>query len=86
MVHVKICCGLDCTARGGQELILALESDSVLAGKVKIEYEKCMERCREGDFTPVVEVDDVVYESMTADKLVDLLYAKIGVQAMEEVD
>lgn len=81
MIRINICCGLECTARGGQELILAVESDPVLAAEVDIGYGICMERCREGELAPVVEVDGVVYESMTTEKLVDLLYAKTGIHA-----
>ena len=78
MIEVKVCCGLDCTARGGQELIHAIEQDPVMAEAVTLVYEKCMEKCKIGELAPVMEIDGQLYTNVTAEAMTDLLYALIA--------
>jgi len=84
MIEVKVCCGMDCTARGGQELIQAVEQDPVMAEAVTLVYVKCLEKCKLGELAPVVEVDGKLYTSMTTETLTDLLYALIGPSSADE--
>lgn len=86
MIQVKMCCGLECTARGGQELILAIEEDPVLRAGVVIEYGRCTGLCKDGEFSPVVRIGGEEFLSMTAERLVDLLHTKLGTSGEEEVD
>lgn len=74
MIEVKVCCGLECTSRGGQELLHAIEQDQVMAKGVKLVYVKCLEKCKLGELAPVLEINGIVYTSMTAEALTDLLH------------
>ena len=76
-MKVSVCCGMECTARGGQELMDTVESDPRLRSAVSIAYEQCMDMCGKGDLAPVVIIEGTIYTSMTADKLSDLLLALI---------
>jgi len=77
VIQVKICCGLECTARGGQELLDTLESDPLVLSGISLIYEHCMDSCRNGDLAPVVTIEGTMYTSMTADRLSDLLHERI---------
>ena len=74
MIEVKVCCGLDCTARGGQELIHAIEQDRVLAEGVNLVYVKCLEKCKFGELAPVLEINGKLYTNMSTETLTDLLF------------
>ncbi|HAW86609.1 MAG: hypothetical protein A2004_08085 [Spirochaetes bacterium GWC1_61_12] len=83
MIQVRICCGLECAARGGQELIQAMETDPVLRAMVAVSYEQCLNSCQNGDFAPVIIIEGKRYTSMTSEKLVDLLHDMVTVPAGE---
>jgi len=84
MIEVKVCCGMDCTARGGQELIHAVEQDPVMAEAVTLVYVKCLEKCKIGELAPVVEIDGTIHTNMTTEALTDLLYSLIGQSSADE--
>ncbi|MCX7023581.1 MAG: hypothetical protein NT080_03055 [Spirochaetes bacterium] len=54
---MKICCGLECASRGGQELLELVEHDPVLRDVVEVETVGCLGSCERGRRSPVVEID-----------------------------
>ncbi len=82
LINVKICCGMNCLAHGGQELLDLVENDQKITNNCQIEGVECRETCGDlGKESPVVEIDGKIYSKMTAERLIDMLYKKIdGVQ------
>jgi NADH:ubiquinone oxidoreductase subunit E len=80
MVKVKVCCGLDCVARGGQELLAVLEEDERYAGKLVIEPIPCLHCCEDGALSPVVEIDGTVFTGMTPERLLEILGRMTGTE------
>ena len=78
MIQVCFCLGLDCAARGGQELLAMVEDDPFLARHVEISFEKCMGSCHEGAEAPVVKIEGVTYTGMNAESLATTLNDLIG--------
>jgi NADH:ubiquinone oxidoreductase subunit E len=81
MIQVRFCLGLDCVARGGQELLAMIEEDTLFSERVEISFEKCMGACREGAEPPVVEVEGKRYAGLTPERLAELLHGLIGEEA-----
>ncbi|MHA1856107.1 MAG: NAD(P)H-dependent oxidoreductase subunit E [Promethearchaeota archaeon] len=82
LINVKVCCGMNCLAHGGQELLDLVENDQKITDHCQIEGVECREICGDlGKKSPVVEIDGKIYSKMTAERLIDMLYKKIdGVQ------
>ena len=78
MVRLCFCLGLDCAARGGQELLAMVEDDPFLAQHVEISFEKCIGLCRHGAESPVVKIDGTTYAGMSAESLATTLHELIG--------
>jgi NADH:ubiquinone oxidoreductase subunit E len=78
MIRVCFCLGLDCAARGGQELLGMVEEDPQFCRHVEISIEKCMGPCHEGAEAPVVKIDGVTYCGMSAESLATILHDLIG--------
>lgn len=70
MVAVKICLGTNCSFRGGQSILDALESDPLLKNRIVIETTRCIdERCCDGERSPVVEIDGEIIVSASIERV-----------------
>lgn len=78
MIRVCFCLGLDCAARGGQELLGMVEEDPLFARHVEISFEKCMGPCHKGAEAPVVKIEGATYSGMSAESLATTLHHLIG--------
>jgi NADH:ubiquinone oxidoreductase subunit E len=78
MIRVCFCLGLDCAARGGQELLGMVEEDPQLCRHVEISFEKCMGPCHKGAEAPVVKIGEATYYGMSAESLATILHDLIG--------
>jgi NADH:ubiquinone oxidoreductase subunit E len=78
MIQVCFCLGLDCAARGGQELLEMVEEDPQFCRHVEISFEKCMGPCHEGAEAPVVKIEGTTYTGMSAESLATTLRRLIG--------
>lgn len=76
-ISVHICCGINCSARGGQELLSLLESDLLINKHCVVHFVNCMEKCENGQYSPVVEINGKPYLSMTSERILDTLYHMI---------
>ncbi|WP_371804609.1 NAD(P)H-dependent oxidoreductase subunit E [Candidatus Lokiarchaeum ossiferum] len=73
-INLKICCGMNCLTHGGQELLDLAENDSFIQKYCKIESVPCQNSCgNEGVLSPTVVINNEIYSSMTADKLMEII-------------
>ena len=75
--QVRICCGINCSVHGGQELLDSVESDKLVTSHCNIVYNECLEFCEEGKNSPIVEIEGKPFLRMTPEKLITLLHKKI---------
>lgn len=73
MIQVKVCCGLNCAAHGGQELLAMLEESEGLAGKVEVAPVPCLNCCQEGDQSPVVQIGSKILRRVSSEQLQEVL-------------
>ena len=76
-VDLKICCGINCLIRGGQELLDALEDNPELVQMCEFECVKCLEFCDDGKESPVVQIQDKIYTKITLERFLSLLDQEI---------
>jgi NADH:ubiquinone oxidoreductase subunit E len=76
-IAITICCGLNCATRGGQELLDLIESDPFIMKNCNLDAKECRSLCCDGNQSPVVIIEDQSFTNMTADRLIELLHAKI---------
>ena len=76
-ITVRICCGINCSVHGGQELLDSIESDTYLTSHCNIVYNECLEFCEEGKNSPIVEIEGKPFLRMTPERLTTLLTDKI---------
>lgn len=76
-IKVRICCGINCSVHGGQELLDSVESDTYLTSHCEIVYNECLEYCEGGKNSPIVEIDKKPFLRMTPERLTTLLNEKI---------
>jgi len=79
MIEITMCCGLDCNARGGQELIDGIERDEDLASRVKVSYTTCLGLCEDGKKSPVLKIGTETYYSVTLEQLYTIIDAHSSV-------
>ncbi len=72
-IDVKICCGIHCSVRGGQELLDALELEPILSTNCVYECVNCLGCCDEGKTSPVIEINGACYTQMTPERLLDTI-------------
>ncbi|MHA1584182.1 MAG: NAD(P)H-dependent oxidoreductase subunit E [Promethearchaeota archaeon] len=77
-IHLKICAGINCSVRGGQELLELVETNDLFQKKCKIEYVECLEKCEDGINAPVVWIDGEFFTRVTPESLSNLLNQKIN--------
>ena len=70
---IKICGGINCSVRGGQELLDALENNSFLLKNCEFESVNCLKGCEDGDMSPVIEIDGEIHQKMTPERLIDYI-------------
>jgi uncharacterized protein YuzB (UPF0349 family) len=73
-IKVTICCGINCSTHGGQELLNLLENDATISKNCYIVCEECHNKCEDGKNSPIVLINDELHEKMTADRLIDMIY------------
>ena len=76
-ITVRICCGINCSVHGGQELLDSVESDAYLTSHCNIIYNECLEFCEEGKNSPIVEIEGKPFLRMTPERLTTLLTNEI---------
>jgi NADH:ubiquinone oxidoreductase subunit E len=76
-IRIDICCGLYCAARGGQELLDLLESDRKIIENCTVNCVECTAGCEDGKLSPIIIINDIVYNSATAEQMIDVLYKLI---------
>lgn len=76
-ISVHVCCGINCSARGGQELLGLLESDPLISKQCDVHFVNCMEKCEKGQYSPVVEINGKPFLGMTSERILDTLYHMI---------
>ncbi|MBY9005815.1 MAG: NAD(P)H-dependent oxidoreductase subunit E [Candidatus Lokiarchaeota archaeon] len=74
MIKIELCCGLNCLAHGGQELLDILENDEKYKKKCEIECVNCLDECgNTAEKSPVIKINNKIYRRITSDFLMDLL-------------
>ena len=74
MIKIEICCGLNCLAHGGQELLDILENNENYKRNCEIECVNCLNECGDtAENSPVIKINDKVYKKITADCMMDLI-------------
>ncbi|MHA1610861.1 MAG: NAD(P)H-dependent oxidoreductase subunit E [Promethearchaeota archaeon] len=77
-INLRICCGMNCLAHGGQELLDSVENDTRFTNNVDIEAVECRDTCGDGGYkSPVIELNDRIYPKMTVERLWELLDKEI---------
>ena len=81
-ILVRICCGINCSVHGGQELLDLVESDENIdiASHCNIVYNECLDYCEDGKNSPIVEIDGKIFLRMTPERFTTLLHEKIREQ------
>ena len=73
-IKVEVCCGLECSMRGGQELFDMVESDDLINdANFDIIPVNCLNCCEGGIFSPVVAINGECHPKMTASRLISTL-------------
>ncbi len=73
-IKVEVCCGLQCSMKGGQELYDLVESDELLINnKIDIIPVNCLQCCQDGFLSPVVSINGECYTKMTVERLISTL-------------
>ncbi|MCF2139627.1 MAG: NAD(P)H-dependent oxidoreductase subunit E [Candidatus Lokiarchaeota archaeon] len=73
-ISLKICCGMNCLAHGGQELLDLVEDSPTYTAYVELACVECLNTCGDRGYnSPVVELNGKIYSNMTAEKLMELL-------------
>ncbi|MBP1626220.1 MAG: Thioredoxin-like [2Fe-2S] ferredoxin [Holophagaceae bacterium] len=73
MIQIKVCCGLNCAAHGGQELLALLEESGDLTGRVEVAPVPCLHCCQEGEQSPVVQIGDEIHTRVSSEQLQETL-------------
>ena len=77
-VVVKVCTGTNCSYRGGQAILDALESDPLLKDRVTIETTRCIDdRCCDGERSPVIEIDGEPVVSASIERVSEAIFSKL---------
>jgi len=78
-VIVEVCCGLNCSMKGGQELLDIVESDSLFRENgIDIIPVNCLQCCNDGFLSPVVSINGECHTRMTTERLVSTLRSFIN--------
>jgi len=76
---VRVCVGLNCSFRGGLQLLEAMEDDPRLRDGCEVEEVGCQdELCAGGRLSPVVFVDGEPLCGIGVAELCDLLHERLG--------
>jgi len=73
MIQVKVCCGLNCAAQGGQELLAMLEDSEELAGRIEVAPVPCLQCCEDGRRSPVVQIGNEILCGVGSEQLQETL-------------
>lgn len=73
-IDLRICCGMNCLAHGGQELLDLIEDNPEYEASVEVSCVECQDTCGDRGYnSPVVVLNGKVYSKMTAERLMELL-------------
>ncbi len=73
-INLNICCGMNCLTHGGQELTDIAETNPLFQKNCNITNVTCMDSCGDtGINSPNVEINGIIYNKMTSDKLIHLI-------------
>ena len=75
-INIKICTGTSCFVMGASNIQeLETELPENLIDKVKIEYVRCMELCKDGNYNkgPFVKIADKIIEEANIPKIIDAI-------------
>lgn len=74
MMRIKICVGTTCHLMGGSLLADAVKNNRLYKkGEIKLEYATCFGACNGEYLSPVVEIDNKLYDDMNVEKLINLM-------------
>ncbi len=77
-ITLKVCCGMNCLAHGGQEILDSVEDESRFTNLVEIEAVECRDTCGDGGYqSPVIQLNGRIYPKMTVERLWELLDKEI---------
>ena len=77
-ISVKICAGIHCAVRGGQEILEIFETDAFLQEHCQWHSVNCLNCCQEGKLSPVIEVNGTCLTRMTADKTIGFVSSLVN--------
>ena len=78
-IRGEVCCGLNCSMKGGQEIFSMIESDTLFdLRKFDIIPVNCLQCCQDGVLSPVVSIKGECYTKMTAERLFSTLRSFIN--------
>ena len=78
-IRIEVCCGLNCSMKGGQEIFDMVESDTLFdVNKFDIIPVNCLQCCQDGALSPVVSIKGESYTQMTAERLISTLRSFIN--------
>ena len=71
-IKVRVCVGTNCCFAGGETILEALEDDADLAGFVRVEAIRCLEKtCAGGTESPVVTVGGQLIKRATLEVVME---------------
>ena len=84
-IVVELCAGTNCTFRGAGNLLHILQSETQIAPYCDIQEISCLDNlCDHAKKSPVVRINDEVFEQASPEVILDALYTRI--EALGEKD
>jgi NADH:ubiquinone oxidoreductase subunit E len=73
-LNVQVCVGMNCSFRGGLQLLEALETDQRFQKICEINSSTCLgEACNKGNDSPVVQINDHILVKTTLEEVVQAI-------------
>ena len=79
-IHIALCMGSSCFARGNKAVVNAMEAlirDNDWGGRISLSGMRCQERCGEG---PYIRIDNQLYRNLDAGALIDIIMSRLGLE------
>ena len=77
-INLKICCGIHCLVRGGQELLDLLEDHPEIHKQCDLECVKCLGDCEDGKNSPMIQIQEKFYINLTSERFLTLLQQEMS--------
>lgn len=78
LLHVYVCTGTNCTFRGAAQLLNMLRSEDTIRTHCRIHEMSCFEdRCEHAKKSPIVRIDDDMFEKASAEVILEEIHRRI---------